>query len=56
VLAVLAECGALDRARLVSRAGLDGQRVETNLRGLENESPEAGYLSVVLVPPPGESS
>lgn len=56
LLAVLAERGVLDRARLVARAGLDGERVEKDLRVLQQQGAEAGYLSVVLVPAAREAS
>lgn len=56
VLAVLSEYGALDRATLVARAGLDGQRIESDLRALQPQDPEAGYLSVVLVAPSKQES
>jgi precorrin-2/cobalt-factor-2 C20-methyltransferase len=39
----------LDKAVFVARAGQPGQRLETNLRRLRQESPEAGYLSIILV-------
>jgi precorrin-2 methylase len=36
-------------AVFVSRAGLEGQRVVTDVRSLRGEGKEAGYLSVILV-------
>jgi precorrin-2/cobalt-factor-2 C20-methyltransferase len=46
----------LDRAVLVARAGLAGQRVETDLRTLRGGDAKTGYLSILLVdanPPAG---
>ncbi|MHB8879288.1 MAG: precorrin-2 C(20)-methyltransferase, partial [Myxococcaceae bacterium] len=48
IIDLLEQTGALNRAVLVARAGLDGQRIETDLKKLR-EAPEAGYLSVILV-------
>jgi precorrin-2/cobalt-factor-2 C20-methyltransferase len=39
----------MDRAVFVSRAGQPEQRLETDLRKLRAEGPEAGYLSIILV-------
>lgn len=50
ILDLLAEANALDRAMLVARAGLAGQRVETDLKKLRGAPVDAGYLSVILVP------
>ena len=49
LLKLLAEEKLLDAAVLVSRAGMEGQRIETNLRRLSGDSPETGYLSIILV-------
>lgn len=49
LLKLLAEEKLLDAAVLVSRAGMEGQRIETNLLRLSGDSPETGYLSIVLV-------
>jgi len=49
VLDLLEEAGRIDGAVFVSRVGLEGQRIETDLRKLREEGPEAGYLSVILV-------
>jgi len=49
VLDLLEEEGLIDRAVFVARAGQDGQRIETDLRRLRGERPEAGYLSIILV-------
>ncbi len=49
VLDLIEKAGFLDRAVYVSRAGLDGQQVETDLRKLRQERMEADYLSILLV-------
>jgi precorrin-2/cobalt-factor-2 C20-methyltransferase len=49
ILAVLEECHLIEHSVFVSRAGLEGERVETNLRNLRVEDPETGYLSVMIV-------
>ncbi|MDR3568581.1 MAG: precorrin-2 C(20)-methyltransferase [Syntrophobacteraceae bacterium] len=49
VLEIIEKAGLLDRAVYVSKAGLDGQEVETDLRKLLRERTEADYLSIVLV-------
>jgi precorrin-2/cobalt-factor-2 C20-methyltransferase len=49
VLDAIEEAGKLDRAVFVARAGLSGERIETNPAVLREESPEAGYLSLILV-------
>jgi len=49
VLDVLEEAGKLESSIFVGRAGLEGERVETNPAVLKNEPPEAGYLSLILV-------
>jgi precorrin-2/cobalt-factor-2 C20-methyltransferase len=51
VLDLLEETERIDRGVFVSRVGLDGQRIETDLRELRHESADAGYLSVVLLEP-----
>jgi precorrin-2/cobalt-factor-2 C20-methyltransferase len=51
VLDLLEETGRIDRGVFVARAGLEGQRIETDLRKLRHESADAGYLSVVLLEP-----
>ncbi len=50
IIDVLEEAGVLDHAVLVARAGQPGQRVETDLRALRDDS-EVGYLSIILVHP-----
>jgi precorrin-2 methylase len=39
----------IDQAVFVSRAGQEGQRVETNLRNLNLAEARTGYLSLILV-------
>jgi precorrin-2/cobalt-factor-2 C20-methyltransferase len=41
--------GLLDQAVFVSHAGMAQQQVETDLRRLRGQSPETGYLSVLIV-------
>ncbi len=51
VLDLLDQEGALDRAVFVSRAGLENETVETDLRRLKEQTEdETGNLSVILVP------
>jgi precorrin-2/cobalt-factor-2 C20-methyltransferase len=49
VLDALEEAGVIEQAVFVARAGLDGQRIETDLRKLRQHKGEVGYLSVILV-------
>ncbi|GMT42273.1 MAG: precorrin-2 C(20)-methyltransferase [bacterium] len=49
VLELLEKSGTIDDAVFVSYAGMEGQRIETDLRKLKNENPETGYLSTILV-------
>ncbi len=49
ILDLLAKEELLDKGVFVSRAGLDNQRIETDLKKLCGESGEAGYLSIILV-------
>jgi precorrin-2/cobalt-factor-2 C20-methyltransferase len=49
VLDELERRGLLERAVFVSHAGQEGQRIETDLRRLRGASPEAGYLSIMLI-------
>lgn len=49
VLDALEEAGVIEQAVFVARAGLEGQRIETDLRKLRQEKTEAGYLAVILV-------
>jgi precorrin-2/cobalt-factor-2 C20-methyltransferase len=41
--------GLLESSVFVSRATMAEQRIETDLRRLREEEPEAGYLSIILV-------
>lgn len=52
--ALLAQERALSRAVLVSRAGLPGERVVTDLAALGAEEMAAGYLAVIIVLPVAE--
>ena len=49
ILRVLDEAGVLERSVLVARAGLEGQRIETDLRKLLATGSEAEYLAVILI-------
>jgi precorrin-2 methylase len=49
VLALLEEKALLERSVFVSHVGMANQRIETDLRRLKAEGPEAGYLSIILV-------
>jgi precorrin-2/cobalt-factor-2 C20-methyltransferase len=50
ILEVLEAAGMLDRSLLVSRVGMDDQRIETDLRALRGRNSDVGYLSIILVP------
>jgi len=50
IVALLEARGLANRSVFVARAGLEGQRVETDLTKLKAEGAELGYLSVILVP------
>lgn len=49
LLDIIENAGFLDRAVYVSRVGLSGQKVETDLRKLKAERFDADYLSILLV-------
>ncbi|MBI5178105.1 MAG: precorrin-2 C(20)-methyltransferase [Nitrospinae bacterium] len=49
ILDCLEKAGAIDDAVFVANAGMEDQRLETDLRKLRNEKPETGYLSIILV-------
>jgi precorrin-2/cobalt-factor-2 C20-methyltransferase len=49
ILEILDEFRLIEQSVFVSRVGLGGQHVETDLRKLRVEDPEAGYLSVIIV-------
>lgn len=46
---LLEDVGRADGSVFVSRAGMAGQRIETDLRKLRGEDTVTGYLSVILV-------
>ncbi len=48
-IALLRKKDLLDQGVFVSRAGMAGQRVETDMKNLEPGEPETGYLSIILV-------
>ena len=49
ILHLLEEAGLMERSVFVSHAGMENERIETDLRRLRAEDPEAGYLSIILV-------
>lgn len=49
ILDLLEEAGVIRDALFVSHAGLEGERVVTDLRQLRGEREEAGYLSIILI-------
>jgi precorrin-2/cobalt-factor-2 C20-methyltransferase len=49
ILDIMEETGVIERAVMVSRAGMEDQRIETNLRSLRNCDPQTGYLSIILI-------
>jgi precorrin-2 methylase len=49
ILDIIESAGLMDRGIFASRAGMDGERVETDLGKLRGLAPEAGYLSIILV-------
>lgn len=49
ILEELDKAGRLENAVFVAYAGMEGERIETDLRKLKDEKPEAGYLSTILV-------
>ncbi len=49
ILDILEEAGLIDRSVFVSHAGMNNQRVETDLRALRNAGDKTGYLSIILV-------
>ncbi|MDD5167252.1 MAG: precorrin-2 C(20)-methyltransferase [Syntrophales bacterium] len=56
ILDLLEEAGVIEESVFVSRVGMTDQRIETDLRRLRGEAPEAGYLSVILVHAKGVAS
>ena len=49
ILDLLEDVGAMENGVFVSHAGMEAQRIETDLRNLRGEESEAGYLSIILV-------
>jgi precorrin-2/cobalt-factor-2 C20-methyltransferase len=49
ILEILEEFALIEHSVFVSRAGLDREHIEVDLRRLRVEDPEAGYLSVIIV-------
>lgn len=50
LLALMNDAGVIDRAVMVSRAGMgEEQRIETNLRRLGSAQSDTGYLSIILI-------
>lgn len=49
IIDLLERFGALERSVFVSRAGLPGQRIETDLRCLRDADDNAGNLAVIIV-------
>ncbi len=57
VLDELEARGLLDQAVFVARAGMPGQRIETDVRQLRGLAEQTGYLSILIIqanrPSPG---
>jgi precorrin-2/cobalt-factor-2 C20-methyltransferase len=49
VIELLEHLERLEDAVLVTRAGLEGERIETDLQRLKNAPPDAGHMSIILV-------
>jgi precorrin-2/cobalt-factor-2 C20-methyltransferase len=49
ILEILEETGVMDDAVFVAYAGMEGERIETDLRKLKNRPEETGYLSTILI-------
>jgi precorrin-2/cobalt-factor-2 C20-methyltransferase len=49
ILDILENTGALGRSVFVSHAGMDDQRIETDLSKLRGEEADTGYMSIILV-------
>ncbi len=56
IVKLLDEAGVIDRSVFVAHAGMGEERVESDLRKLRQEGPEAGYLSIILVQTEGGPS
>ncbi len=49
ILALLEEMDVIDNAVFAGHAGMENQRIETDLRKLKDKGDKAGYLSTILV-------
>jgi precorrin-2/cobalt-factor-2 C20-methyltransferase len=49
ILDLLEEVGVIENGVFVSHAGMDTERIETDLHSLRGENAEAGYLSIILI-------
>lgn len=50
IIELLEDAGAIDRSVFVARAGMENQRIETDLRGLKEQAEDdTGNLSIILV-------
>ncbi|MBI5249778.1 MAG: precorrin-2 C(20)-methyltransferase [Desulfomonile tiedjei] len=49
ILDILENAGALGKSVFVSHAGMDDQRIETDLSKLRGEEADTGYMSIILV-------
>jgi precorrin-2/cobalt-factor-2 C20-methyltransferase len=49
ILDLLEKAGVIEDAVFVSNAGMENEKMVTDLRKLRNENPETGYLSIILV-------
>ncbi len=56
ILDLLEDAGVMEHSVFVSHAGMESQRIETDLRNLRGENSEAGYLSIILVRGKGEKT
>jgi precorrin-2/cobalt-factor-2 C20-methyltransferase len=49
ILAIMQDAGVIEDSVFVSRAGMPDQVVETDLRKLNTDNAEIGYLSIILI-------
>lgn len=56
ILDLLEGMNVIEESIFVSRVGMADEKVETDLRKLRGEAPEAGYLSIILVRGKGKTS
>jgi precorrin-2/cobalt-factor-2 C20-methyltransferase len=49
IVRLLSRHGLADKSVFVARAGLNGERIETDLTRLKIEDPHLGYLSIIIV-------